>query len=110
MAKDELLGQFEIHILLAVAALGDEAFGVPIRRLLEDRTGRSVAMGTVYGTLGRLHDKGMVRFRWSDPQPVQGGKSRKFFKLTAAGERALREAVTMLARMQEGLTEFGGSR
>ena len=110
MAKDELLGQFEIHIMLAVAALADEAFGVPIRRLLEERTGRAVAMGTVYGTLGRLHDKGMVRFTWSNPQPVQGGKSRKFFTLTATGERALRDAVTMLARMQTGLTQFGGSR
>lgn len=110
MAKEELLGQFEIHIMLAVAALGDEAFGVPIRRLLEDRTGRTVAMGTVYGTLGRLHDKGLVRFRWSEPQPVQGGKARKFFTLTASGERALRDAVTMIARMQEGLSGFGGTR
>ncbi len=110
MAKDELLGQFEMHVMLALACLGDEASGVPIRRLLEERTGRAVAMGAVYGTLARLHDKGIVRYRWSEPRPVQGGKSRKFFTLTAAGTRALREATSMLARMQEGLPGFGGGR
>jgi len=108
MTKGELLGQFEIHLLLAVVHLGDEAFGVPIRHLLQERTGRRVAMGAVYATLGRLGDKGLVRFRWSDPQPVQGGKARKFFTLTAPGERALRNAVDMLGRLQEGLGDFGG--
>jgi len=110
MAKDELLGQFEIHLMLALVHLGEEAFGVPIRRLLEDRTGRAIAIGAVYATLGRLADKGLVRFRWSDPQPVQGGKSRKFFTLTPAGVRALRRATAMLASLQEGLSDFGGGR
>jgi DNA-binding PadR family transcriptional regulator len=110
MAKGELLGQFEIHVMLALAALGDEASGVPIQRLLEERTGRAMAMGAIYGTLGRLHDKGLVRYRWSESRPVPGGKARKLFTLTATGARELREATSMLSRMQQGLPEFGGSR
>lgn len=110
MAKDELLGQFEIHVMLALATLGDDTSGVPLRQLLEERTGRTIAIGAVYGTLGRLHDKGLVRYRWSDPRPVQGGKSRKCFALTAAGTRALREALSMMTRLQQGLTDAGGGR
>jgi hypothetical protein len=51
-----------------------------------------------------------VRYRWSESRPVPGGKARKLFTLTAAGTRELRVATSMLARMQQGLPEFGGSR
>jgi hypothetical protein len=45
---------------------------------------------------------GLVRHPLSDPLPVQGGRTRKHFTLTAAGERALAHATAMLARMMRG--------
>jgi len=51
----------------------------------------------------------LVRFRLSDPQPVQGGRARKYYALTAAGTRALRHSTAMLARMMQDLSpDFGG--
>lgn len=89
--------------MLAIARLGENAYGVSIRREIEDRTGRPVSIGAVYATLGRLGDKGLVDFRESDPLPVQGGRSRKYFNLTADGENALQHSTAMLERMMEGL-------
>src|SRR6478752_237806 len=104
MAKGDFIGEFELYVMLALVHLGDEAYGVTIRREIEGRTGRTVAIGAVYATLARLEEKGLVRFRISDPQPVQGGRARKYFTLTAAGARALRHSTTMLARMMAGLS------
>ena len=49
-------------------------------------------------------DKGLVRFRLSDPQPVQGGRARKYFTLTRSGMGALRHSTSMLGRMMAGLS------
>jgi len=102
MAKGELLGEFELYVMLALAHLGDEAYGMAIRLEIERRTGRDAVIGAVYATLARLEAKGLVRHRLSDPLPVQGGRARKYFNLTAAGERALSHSTAMLARMMRG--------
>ncbi|HSR53048.1 MAG TPA: helix-turn-helix transcriptional regulator [Acidobacteriota bacterium] len=103
MSKGKYLAEFEIYIMLALARLEDEAYGVSIRQEIEERTGRPVSIGAVYATLGRLEDKGMVRHRVSDPLPVQGGRSRKYFDLTAPGREALRHSTEMLGRMMQGV-------
>lgn len=112
MPKGDFVGEFELYVMLALARQGDEAYGVTIRREIEERTGRSVVIGAVYATLARLEEKGLVEFRISDPQPIQGGRARKYFTLTAAGRRALRHSTAMLARMMAGLSpDFrGGGR
>jgi len=86
------LGALELTTLLAVARLKDEAYGLAIRRDLGVRTGRDYSVGAVYTTLQRLEDKGLLASRYSEPLPVRGGRSRRHFKLTGAGARALREA------------------
>src|SRR5262245_29007138 len=99
MGKGQYLGEFEIYVMAAIVRLGDDAYGLTIRREIETRAGRSVALGSVYATLGRLDDKRFVTFTISDPRPVQGGRSRKHVHLTAAGRRALAHSMTMLTRM-----------
>jgi len=102
MAKGEFLGEFEIYVMLALAHLRAEAYGVTIRQEIERRTGRAVAIGAVYATLSRLQDKGLVDHELSAPLPVQGGRARKYFSLTGDGERALAHAASMLTRMMQG--------
>lgn len=102
MPKGDFLGEFEIYVMLSLAHLGPEAYGVTIRQEITRRTGREIAIGAVYATLSRLGEKGLVRYELSDPLPVQGGRARKHFTLTAGGERALAHATTMLARMMQG--------
>ena len=102
MAKGEFLGEFEIYVMLALVHLRDDAYGMTIRQEIERRTGRDAAIGAVYATLSRLEDKGLVRHELSRPLPVQGGKSRKYYALTTAGERALSHSASMMSRMMHG--------
>lgn len=107
MPKGDFLGEFEIYVMLALAQIGAEAYGVSIRQEIERRTDRDVAIGAVYATLARLEDKGLVRHELSAPLPVQGGRARKHYRLTPEGERALAHAASMLARMMEGWRAIG---
>jgi DNA-binding PadR family transcriptional regulator len=101
--RQESLGEFEQCVLLAVVRLGGEAYGVTIRQEIEVRTDREVAIGALYTSLGRLEQKGYVRSRMSDPTPQRGGRSKRYFTLTATGAAALRQSRDRLARMWEGL-------
>ncbi len=103
MGKPEVLGEFEQSALLAIAHLGDKAYGVTIRREIEARTGRKVSTGALYTALDRLARKGLVSSTMSDPTPERGGRSKRYYALRAAGATALREARARLDRMWAGL-------
>ena len=109
MPKGDFLGEFEIYVLLALSQLDDQAYGNAIRREIEDRTAREIAVGAVYATLARLEDKGLVHHRLSAVAPVPGGRARKVFRLTDAGGRALRHSTRMLVRMM-GLDDAKATR
>ena len=97
------LGEFEQIVLLAVVRLGEGAYGVPIRREIEERTRRSLTVGALYRTLDRLESKGYLRSKFSDPTPERGGRSKRYFKVEPAAVRALRESRDALTSMWEGL-------
>jgi PadR family transcriptional regulator, regulatory protein PadR len=86
------LGALELTILLAVARLGDEAYGLAVRRDVSTRTGRDYSVGAIYTTLERLETKGFIVSRKTEPLPTRGGRSRRQFKVTAPGRRAIRDA------------------
>ncbi len=102
-AVPDYLGEFEQLILLALARLGDEAYGVTIRETLAERAGRHASFGAIYSTLRRLEAKGFVRSRLGDPEAVRGGRAKKYIALTPRGRTALREAQSALARMAVGV-------
>ena len=97
------LGTLELAALIAVARLGDEAYGVAVRRDLEARTGREYSVGAIYTTLQRLEDKGLLASRASAPLPVRGGRSRRLFTLTSPGKRAIRDAERHAASLWAGI-------
>lgn len=87
-----VLGSLELNVLLAVARLGDGAFGLAVRRELASATGREHSVGAIYTTLQRLEDKGLVTSRTTEPLPVRGGRARRIYAVSAAGRRAIGEA------------------
>lgn len=99
----KFLAEFELYVMLAVARLDERAYGATVRREIEDRTGRPISVGALYATLGRLGEKGMLQFEHSDPEPVPGGRARKYCRLTEAGAEALEHSAVMLTRMMDGL-------
>jgi PadR family transcriptional regulator PadR len=96
------IGEFELAILLTVGQLGDLAYGVGVRAAVSKRLGRECSIGAVYTTLQRLETKGFVRSWTSDPTPVRGGRAKRYFELTVAGDRAVRRAQATAERLWSG--------
>lgn len=97
------LGALELVVLLAVARLGDDAYGLAVRHDLSARTGREHSVGAVYTTLQRLEEKGYVSSYTTEPLAVRGGRSRKQFKVTGVGQRALYEARRVAVSVWDGI-------
>jgi PadR family transcriptional regulator PadR len=89
--KGERIGEFEELLLLAVWALEEPVYGVPVQQYIEKASGRPISMGAVYAGLDRIEDKGLVRSESGDVTPQRGGKRKRLFTITNAGCRTLRE-------------------
>ena len=94
------LGVLEEQILVAVLRTHGEAYGMKVRREIEQVTGRELAIGAVYATLDRLEAKGLVRSRRVGAE----GPTRRVFEVTAPGARALTQTNTMRERLWEGIS------
>jgi PadR family transcriptional regulator PadR len=103
MPKEPRAGEFEQLVLLAILHLGDNAYGMAIRREIEGRTERRTALGAVYTTLDRLEEKGYVSSWIGSPTPERGGRSKRFFKVEVLGKAALRNSASIRAAMAAGL-------
>src|SRR5262245_33935972 len=97
------LGEFEYAVLLSVLHLDEDAYAVPIRELIEQRTGRPVARGALYTGLDRLEAKGCLKSRMGDPTEERGGKARRYFSVTSAGMKAIRATHESLTNLTKGL-------
>jgi PadR family transcriptional regulator PadR len=89
--KGERIGEFEELVLLAVWALGEPVYGVPIQQYIEHATGRAVSMGAVYAGLERIEAKGLVRSESGEVTRQRGGKRKRLFTITSTGRRTLQE-------------------
>jgi len=99
MARQNYLGELELLVMLAVLALGDQAYGVPIARELEAQRHSEVSLGSVYAVLDRLENKGLVASTLGDPTPERGGRAKRYFRVTEAGVRDVRETREVLEKM-----------
>lgn len=87
--KDQSLGEFEELVLLMVAALHDEAYGVAILENLEEKLGKKVNVSAIHVALKRLEDKSFVQSRYGGITQDRGGRRKKFYVITALGKRML---------------------
>lgn len=104
------IGNLELTILLAVARLGAEAYGLALRKDVSSRLGRDYSVGAIYTTLQRLENKGFVTSWMTEPLPVRGGRSRRQFEVTAAGKRAIREAERVANSVWAGVGSLNPRR
>ncbi len=97
------LGEFEYAVMLAVLHLDEDAYAVPMRELIEQRTGRPVARGALYTGLDRLESKGCLKSWMGDPSEERGGKARRYYSVTPAGMKAIRATHESLSKLTKGL-------
>lgn len=103
MPRGDFLGSLEHLVLLALLRLGDDGYGMTVRREIEKRTGRSLSIGAIYATLERLEAKGYVSSYTGEPTAERGGRAKRMFQLEADGERALAASHEAIDQMSAGL-------
>lgn len=85
------LGELEELILLMVALIGEDAYGVSITEELQAQTGRVITISATHAALHRLEEKGFVKSKMGGASMERGGRRKRLFQLTAYGKQALQE-------------------
>ena len=89
------LGELEEVVLLTVALLYEEAYGVAVTQKLIELTEREISISAVHATLHRLEEKGFLKSRTGGATQERGGRRKRFFQLTASGSKAINEIRSM---------------
>lgn len=109
MSKRTHLSQTELMIMLAIMRLGRNAYGIPIGEEIAKCTGRGLAIGVVYATLGRLEADALVRSEVGESTAARGGRAKTYFRLTAKGLRQVRETQRSLQQLWDGIPQLKSS-
>lgn len=104
----DYLGEFEQVVMLAILRLGEKAYGMAIRKEIKDVAGRPASIGAVYTTMERLEDKGLLSSMVGESTEERAGRAKKYFRITASGEVALKRALRSTAAMKAGLDPVWG--
>lgn len=107
MGKGSNLGEFEQVVMLALARVGETAYGVPVHEEILRTTGRDVAIASVYVTLSRMDAKGLVT-SVLETRADAHGRPRRFYALTLAGWEALRRSRAAMNQLWHGVEEPEG--
>ena len=102
------LTDFELMILLAILRIGDDSYGVPIAREIEQTAKRTVLLGAIYTCLDRLEENGLVSSTYGDPTPERGGRAKRFFRITAKGLKAVKDTQRAFTALWSGIPQLKG--
>lgn len=87
--KKYQLGEFEEIVMLTIAILYKEAYGVAIKNEIETRLKRNVSMGAMHSALVRLEEKGYIKSFDGEATEDRMGRPKKYFQITALGKKAM---------------------
>lgn len=97
--KKTQLGEFEEIVLLTIAVLQGDAYGVSIKNQLENRLGYGISVGALQTALKRMEDKGYLTSEWGETTNVRGGKRKRYYQVTASAQKALTEIKDIRAQL-----------
>ena len=104
--KGTYLGEFEELVLLAVAALSGDAYGVTIGTMIEEQANRSVTISTIHNVLYRLEKKGFVKSELGGATAERGGRNKRLFTITETGQAVLVQSKEIRSRMWNNIPSF----
>ena len=100
------LGEFEEVVLLTVAILYGEAYGVAILHEMENRLKREVSIGSLRTVLSRLENKGFLSSELGESTAVRGGKRKRYFKVTKYGQKALQDTKEQRQQLWDAIPKI----
>lgn len=83
------LGEFEELVLLTIANLAKDAYGVAILNDIKERANRKLSIGALHSTLTRLEEKGYLSSYQGEPTKERGGRRKRYFELTDSARAEL---------------------
>lgn len=89
------LGEFEELVLLTIAAIGEQAYGVAIQQDIEVRCNRAISIGALHSTITRLEEKGFLKSWVGGATKERGGRSKRYYEITHAGRKAVAETKSL---------------
>ncbi len=107
--REEPLGSLEHIVLLAVMRLGEDAYGITVRREIESTIGRDLSIGAIYATLVRLESKGFVKSSTGEATAERGGRAKRYFRVTTDGKAVLRNTQDVIQKMSAGIKGLGAT-
>lgn len=102
----KVLSNQEEILMLAIKSLGEEAYGVPIRKKVSKVTGKEWSIGAIYDPLYRLEKKEYIKSELSNPTNERGGRSKRIFSITESGMKALQEHRRVRDQLWGSIPEF----
>lgn len=96
------LGEFEELVLLTIANLDKEAYGVAILQHIDESAGRKLSLGALHSTLARLEEKGFLGSYLGQPTATRGGRRKRYFVLTSEGISALNKMKSLRDQLWQG--------
>jgi DNA-binding PadR family transcriptional regulator len=100
------LGEFEEIVLLTVAILYEEAYGVAIIEEMEKRLQRKVSIGSLQTVLRRLEKKAYLVSEFGEATSIRGGKRKRFFKVTNRGRNILEQTKEQRLALWEAIPKI----
>ncbi len=104
--KKTKLGEFEELVLLTVAALQQDAYGVEIKRELESRLKERLSVGSIQSALKRMEDKGFLTSQFGEATAKRGGKRKRIYSTTSHGRKVLEEMKDIRAQLWSAIPKL----
>ncbi len=104
--KKTKLGEFEEFVLLTVAALQREAYGVEIKRELEERLKTKLSVGSIQSALKRMEEKGFLISEFGEATMKRGGKRKRIYHTTSYARKVLSEMREIRAGLWEAIPKL----
>ncbi len=100
------IGEFEEVVMLTVAVLYNNAYGITIKKEIEERLNRKVSVGAMRTALDRLEKKGFLESEFGEATAVRGGKRKRFFKVTPYGKTALEQVMATRKQLWDAIPDM----
>lgn len=104
--KKTKLGEFEELVLLTVAALQQEAYGVEIKRELEERLSDKLSVGSIQSALKRMEEKGFLTSQFGEATQKRGGKRKRIYATTSYAHKVLAEMKDIRAGLWKSIPKL----
>ena len=104
------VGEFEEVVMLTVGILYNNAYGVSIKKEIEERLSRKVSVGALQTALKRLEDKGYLKSHEGEATAERAGRPKKYFEITALGKRAMEYVKTTRDELWRAIPEIALNR